>query len=197
MTTSKSSDNHFWAQAVHDVGSALWLGGAVMGIAGVNKSGADLSQGIDRIRVANSAWSRFGPVEWAGIAATAVTGTRLTASNKGRLAAQKGFARAGAAKAAATALGAAATGWATYTGGKVGKAAEAAHARGEAIDVKDASIPTEGTPAELAKWQRRQRAAQFLVPVFAGANVVLTSYLTQSYRPAATAKGILGRLLPS
>ena len=32
MTTS--SDNHFVAQAVHDLGSALWFGGAVMGIAG-------------------------------------------------------------------------------------------------------------------------------------------------------------------
>ena len=196
MTSWKSSDGHPVAQAVHDVGSALWLGGAVMGVAGVNKSGADISQGIDRVRVANSAWSRFGPVEWAGIAATLVAGTRLTASNPGRLAAQRGFAPLGAAKAAATLLGAAATGWATFTGIQVGRTAEAAHRRGDPVDVKDASISTDRTPADLAAWQRRQRTAQYLVPVFAGANVVLNAYLTQSYRPAATARGLLGRFLP-
>ena len=48
---TSSSDNHVVAQAVHDLGSALWFGGAVMGIAGVNKSGQDLSQGLDRIRL--------------------------------------------------------------------------------------------------------------------------------------------------
>ena len=46
------TDNHYLAQAVHDLGSALWFGGTVMGVAGVNKSGADLTQGIDRVRVA-------------------------------------------------------------------------------------------------------------------------------------------------
>ena len=33
---TSNTDNHFVAQAVHDLGSALWFGGAVMGIAGVN-----------------------------------------------------------------------------------------------------------------------------------------------------------------
>jgi hypothetical protein len=34
-----NSDNHYIAQAVHDLGSALRFGGTVMGAAGVNKSG--------------------------------------------------------------------------------------------------------------------------------------------------------------
>jgi hypothetical protein len=192
----KNSDSHALAQAVHDLGSALWFGGAVMGVAGVNKSGADLSQGIDRIRVANSAWSRFAPVEWAGIAASALAGTRLTGTSKARLALQKGYTGVGAAKAATTALGAVSTAWATYSGMKVGKAAEAAQRRGETVEVKDASIPTDRTPSEVATWQRRQRVAQYLVPIFAGANIALTSYLTQTYRPVASARGVLGRVLP-
>src|SRR5919202_4583027 len=103
------SDNHAVAQAVHDLGSAVWFGGSVMGVAGVNKSGEDLENSLDRIRVANSAWSRFGPVEWAGIAATLVAGLRLTQVGKGRLALQQGFARTGTVKAAVAVVGAAPT----------------------------------------------------------------------------------------
>ena len=36
-----NTDNHFVAQAVHDLGSALWFGGAVMGIVGYNKFDRD------------------------------------------------------------------------------------------------------------------------------------------------------------
>ena len=198
MTESWKADGaHPVAQSVHDLGSALWFGGAVMGVAGVNKSGADLSQGIDRIRVANSAWSRFGPVEWAGILAAVLTGSRLTAADAPRIAAQKGMGSLSAAKTAAIALGIASTAWATYTGGKVGKVAEEVARRGDDVAVKDASVPTAQTPPELAKWQGRQRVAQYLVPVFAGANIAFSSYLSQSFRPSATAKGFLGRRLPA
>jgi hypothetical protein len=37
---------------------------------------------------------------------------------------------------------------------------------------------------------------QFLVPALAGANIVCNSWLVQSYRAGATAKGVLRRLLP-
>lgn len=193
---SSPTDNHALAQAVHDLGSALWFGGAVMGVAGVNKSGADLAQGIDRIRVANSAWSRFGPVEWAGVAATLLAGSRLTQVGGRRLALQQGFARTGAIKAAVATLGAGATAFAAYSGSRIGKLAEEAEARGEKIEVKDASIPTETTPPQIAAWQRRQRLAQYAVPLLAGANIALGSYLVQSYRTGATAKGIAHRVLP-
>lgn len=193
---STTSDAHPIALAVQDLGNALWFGGAVMGIAGVNKSGADLAQGIDRIRVANSAWSRFGPVEWAAIVASVVADARVGSTAKGRLALQEGYATLALAKQVAAGLGIAATAYATYTGRKVGKAAEAAHARGESVDVKDASIPTDGTPSELATWQRRQRVSQYLVPVAVGANIAIASYLAQAYRPAATARGVLRRFLP-
>ena len=192
----KSDAAHPVAQSLHDLGSALWFGGAVMGIAGVNKSGADLSQGIDRIRVANSAWSRFGPVEWAGILSAVVSGARLTAADAPRIAAQRGMGSLSAAKTAALGLGIASTAWATYTGSRVGKVAEEINRRGDDVAVKDASVSTGATPPELAKWQSRQRVAQYLVPVFAGANIVFSSYLSQSFRPSATAKGLLGRLLP-
>ena len=76
-------------------------------------------------------------------------------------------------------------------------ALERAKDRGEHFDTRDATIPNAQTPPEIAAWQRRQRVAQYLVPLFAGANIVLNAYLTQHYRPGVTATGIARRLLPS
>ena len=192
-----NTDNHAIAQAVHDLGSALWFGGTVMGVAGVNKSGADLEQGIDRVRVASSAWNRFAPAQWAGIAATLGAGLQLTRVGGRRMALQKGFAGVGALKAGIAVAGAAATAYAAYSGAKVGRLAEETEMRGQKLEVKDATSPTDQTPSELATWQRRQRITQYVVPLLAGANIVCGSYLVQSYRTAATAKGVLRRVLPS
>lgn len=191
-----TTDNHAVAQAVHDIGSALWLGGTVMGVAGVNQAGNDLSQGIDRIRVAGSAWRRFGPVQWMGIGATLLAGLQLTRSSGRRFALQKGYASVGTAKAGAAVLGAAATAYSAYCGMQIGKLAEQARQRGDRVDVRSATVPDTHTPTEIARWQRRQRFIQYVVPALAGANVVLGSYLVQSYRGVTTAKGVLNRFLP-
>ncbi|HEX8346048.1 MAG TPA: hypothetical protein VF657_15105 [Actinoplanes sp.] len=191
------TDNHAVAQAVHDLGSALWFGGTVMGVAGVNKSGADLPQGIDRIRVASSAWNRFAPAQWAGIGATLIAGLQLTRVGGRRMVLQKDFASVGGLKAGLAVAGAAATAFAAYSGNKISQVAEEADLRGEKVEVQDATLPTQHTPAEVAKWQRRQRVAQFTVPVLAAANIVCGSYLVQSYRLGATTKGVVRRLLPS
>jgi len=190
-----TTDNHFIAQSVHDLGTALWFGGSVMGIAGVNKSGSDLTAGIDKVRVASSAWSRFQPAQFGGIAATLVTGLQLTRSNKQRLALQKGYGTVGTLKAALTVAGAGATAYAAYSGAKIGQLAEQA-ARDGSLEVKDATLPSAGTPAEIKKWQARQRVTQAAVPALAGAVIVCNAWLVQSYRVGSTVKGILGRLLP-
>jgi hypothetical protein len=190
----KSTDNHAVAQAVHDLGSAMWFGGATMGVVGVNKSGKDLSQGIDRIRVAKSGWARFSPLEWAGIGATMLAGMRLTRSSAGRLAMQKPFGAVGAAKAGVTAAGALATAYAAFCGAKVASLAEQAYQRGEEVEVEDATTPTSRTSDKIASWQRQQQVVQYVVPALAGANIALGSYLVDAYRPARTVRGILGRL---
>ncbi len=191
-----SDDQKYLAQAVHDLGAALWFGGSVMGVAGVNKSGSDLSQGIDRIRVAGSAWNRFAPAQWGGVAATLLTGLWLTGSNTRRLAVQEGYARVGAVKAGLTVAGAAATAYSAYSGQKIGQLAEEAHRRGETVETKDATIPTAGTPAEVATWQKRQRYAQVAVPVLAGGVITCNAWLVQAYRTGATLRGVLGRITP-
>jgi hypothetical protein len=193
---SKQDDNHYLAQAVHDLGSALWFGGTVMGVAGVNKSGSDLTQGIDRVRVASAAWGRFAPAQWAGIAGTLLGGLQLTRVGGRRIALQKGFGTVGAVKAGLAVAGAGATAWSAYSGSRIGKLAEQAQQRGTPVEVKDATIPTAATPPDIATWQKRQRIAQFTVPVLAGANIVCGSWLVQSYRAGSTLKGIARRFLP-
>jgi hypothetical protein len=165
-----TDDSHVLAQAVHDLGAALWFGGAVMGVAGVNKAGNDLRDPLDKVRVAESAWQRFAPVEWAGIAAVLVAGSQLTRASSGRFAA--------------------------YSGQKIGQLTEQAAAQGRAVDVQDASTPSAQTPPEIAAWQRRQRVSQVLVPLASGANIVLNAYLVQTSRPGATARGLVRTLLP-
>ncbi len=193
---SSTDDSNVLAQAVHDLGAALWFGGSVMGAAGVNKSGADLRDPLDKIRVAESAWSRFAPAQWAGIAAVLLAGARLTSESSSRLAAQHGWARAGGTKAAVAVLGAGATAFAAYSGQKVGQLAEQAQQSGQQVDVQDANVPGPQTSPELATWQQRNRVAQYLVPLLSGANIVLNAYLVQTYRPGAAARGVARRLLP-
>ena len=190
------TSSHVVAQSVHDLGAALWFGGTVMGVAGVNKAGNDLRDPLDKVRVAESAWRRFAPVEWAGIAAVLGAGTQLTRASKGRLATQHGWARAGSTKAAVAVAGAAASAFAAYSGNKIGQLTEQAARSGQQLDVQDASTPSAQTPPDIVRWQRRQRAAQYLVPLTSGANIVLNAYLVQTYRPAATARGLLRRVLP-
>jgi hypothetical protein len=197
MSAISTDDSRVAAQAIHDLGAALWFGGSVMGVAGVNKSGADLRDGVDKVRVAESAWRRFAPAQWLGIGAVLVAGSRLTWESKGRLVVQYGLGRAGAAQAALAVAGAAATGFAAWSGIRIGQLTERARERGEPFDTDDATIPNDRTPPEVAVWQRRQRVAQYLVPALAGANIVVNAYLTQHYRPGATVAGIARRLLPS
>lgn len=191
------TDNHPVAQAVHDLGSALWFGGTVMGVAGVNKSGADLPHDIDRIKVASAAWRRFAPAQWAGIGATLVAGSWLTGASGRRLAFQKGFGSVGALKAAVTVAGAAASGYAAFCGNRIARLAEQAEKQGDPVDVTDATVPSSQTPPELAAWQRRQRVTQYVVPVLAGANIACGSYLVQAYRPGTTLRNVTRRLLPT
>ena len=197
MSATSTDDTHVVAQAVHDLGAALWFGGSVMGVAGVNKSGEDLRDGIDKVRVAESAWRRFAPVQWLGIGGVLVAGSQLTWESKGRLVVQHGLGRAGAAQAVFAVAGAVATAFAAWSGNRIGQLTERARERGERFDTHDATVPSAQTPPEVAVWQRRQRVAQYVVPAFAGANIVLNAYLTQQYRPGATLAGIARRLRPS
>jgi hypothetical protein len=57
------------ARSLHDVGLATWFGGSLMGAVGLNGAAAVVDQPDQRLRVANTGWARWTPVNLAGIAA--------------------------------------------------------------------------------------------------------------------------------
>jgi hypothetical protein len=79
-------------RTLHDLGLAAWFGGSLMGATGVNGAAAAVEDPTQRLRVANSGWARWTPLNLAGIAAHLAGGAVLTGANKGRLAGQQGVA---------------------------------------------------------------------------------------------------------
>jgi hypothetical protein len=90
------------ARTLHDLGLATWFGGSLMGATGVNGAAAVVQDPTQRLRVANSGWARWTPLNLAGIAAHLAGGAVLTGANKGRLAGQQGVAATSTAKTALT-----------------------------------------------------------------------------------------------
>jgi hypothetical protein len=88
-----STDNTL-ARTLHDLGLAAWFGGSLMGATGVNGAAAVVEDPTQRLRVANSGWARWTPLNLAGIVAHLAGGAVLTGANKGRLAGQHGVAAA-------------------------------------------------------------------------------------------------------
>jgi hypothetical protein len=68
-----STDNTV-ARTLHDVGLAAWFGGPLMGAAGVNGAAAVVEDPTQRLRVANTGWARWTPLNLAGIAAHLAAG---------------------------------------------------------------------------------------------------------------------------
>ena len=57
------------ARSLHDLGLAAWSGGSLMGTVGLNGAAAVVDAPAQRLRVANTGWARWTPVNLAGIAA--------------------------------------------------------------------------------------------------------------------------------
>jgi hypothetical protein len=57
------------SRSLHDAGLAAWFGGSLMGAVGLNGAAAQVEEPKQRLRVANSGWNRWTPVNLAGIGA--------------------------------------------------------------------------------------------------------------------------------
>src|SRR5215212_372970 len=90
------------ARTLHDLGLAACFGGSLMGATGLNGAASVVDDPAQRLRVANTGWARWTPLNLAGIAAHLAGGVVLTGGNKGRLAGQQGAATASAVKTALT-----------------------------------------------------------------------------------------------
>jgi hypothetical protein len=182
-----STDNTL-ARTMHDVGLAAWFGGSLMGAAGVNGAAAVVEDPAQRLRVANSGWARWTPLNLAGIAAHLAGGAVLLGANKGRLAGQRGVATASTVKTALTLAALGTTAYARVLGKKLERAGD--------VPVEGGTSPSPATPDEVARSQRRLAMLQWVIPALTGAVLVVNARMGEQQRPAQVTRGMIRRLLP-
>jgi hypothetical protein len=176
------------SRSLHDIGLAAWFGGSLMGAVGLNGATAQVEEPKQRLRVANSGWNRWTPVNLAGIAAHLAGGAVLLTANKGRLASQQGVGRATVVKTALTSAALAATAWSRALGAKLDEAGE--------VPVEGGTDPSVDTPENVAKAQRQLKLLQWVIPALTGAVLVVNARMGEQQRPAQVTGGLLGRLRP-
>jgi len=182
-----STDNTL-ARTLHDIGLAAWFGGSLMGAAGVNGAAAVVENPTQRLRVANTGWARWTPLNLAGIAAHLAGGAVLTAANKGRVVGQQGVATASTVKTALTLAALGTTAYARLLGKKLERASD--------VPVEGGTTPSRTTPDEVARAQRQLTALQWVIPALTGAMLIVNARMGEQQRPTQVARGMIRRLLP-
>jgi hypothetical protein len=180
--------NNTVARTLHDLGLAAWFGGSLMGAAGLNGAAAVVEDPTQRLRVANSGWARWTPLNLAGIAAHLAGGAVLTGANKGRLAGQQGVATVSTLKTALTVAALGVTGYARALGRKLERAGD--------VPVEGGTSPNPATPKDVVRAQRQLTVLQWLIPVLTGAVLVVNARMGEQQRPTRVTKGLVRRLLP-
>ena len=169
-----STDNTL-ARTLHDLGLAAWFGGSLMGATGVNGAAAAVQDPTQRLRVANTGWARWTPLNLAGIAAHLAGGAVLTGANKGRLAGQQGVAGASRVKTALTVAALGTTAYARVLGKKLERAGD--------VPVEGGTTPNPATPDEVTRAQRQLTALQWVIPALTGAVLVVNARMGEQQRP--------------
>jgi hypothetical protein len=176
------------ARSLHDLGLAAWFGGSLMGATGVNGAAAAVEDPTQRLRVTNTGWARWTPLNLAGIAAHLAGGAVLTGANKGRLAGQRGVATASTVKAALTVAALGVTGYARLLGKKLERAGD--------VPVQGGTTPSPTSPEDVGRAQRQLTALQWVIPVLTGAVLVVNARMGEQQRPTQVTGGLVRRLLP-
>jgi hypothetical protein len=182
-----STDNTL-ARSLHDLGLAAWFGGSLMGAAGLNGAAAVVQDPNQRLRVANSGWARWTPLNLAGIVAHLAGGAVLTGANKGRLAGQQGVAATSTIKTALTVAALGTTAYARVLGKKLERAGD--------VPVEGGTTPNTATPDGVTRAQRQLTALQWVIPVLTGAMLVVNARMGEQQRPTQVTGGLVRRLLP-
>ncbi len=175
--------NNTVIRSLHDVGLAVWCGGALMGAIGLNGAANTVKDHTDRAAVASAGWARWAPVNAAAIGVHAFGGIGLIAANKGRVAGQQGVAANTIVKAALTGVALAATAFSGWKGKIVADAGYFA--------ADGAVVPSAATSPEVAAAQQQLRIAQWVTPVVTAALIVLGSAQGEQQRPSQVLKGLL------
>jgi hypothetical protein len=163
------------AAIAHDVGLAAWFGGAWMGAVGLNGATIEVDDHTQRTRVANAGWFRWAPIAGASlvahVASAYVLGRFLWVPPGHPIAGTRRLRALRTALTAAAVLSTVETG---VSGQRV--------VRGGDVPVATAVMPIAATPPAVAAAQRRLRVAQWLVPGFTGALLVVEVLQRRSCR---------------
>jgi hypothetical protein len=145
------SERNTLVRSLHDLGLAVWFGGSLAGAVAVNGAAADVPDPKLRLRVANTGWARWTPINAAAIAAHLVGGAGLLQANRGRAATQSGVGASAVAKLVLTGAALAVTAYSRALGKQL------LHADG--VPVGGATEPAPVTPPDLARAQRSSTPA--------------------------------------
>jgi hypothetical protein len=170
---------------MHDAGLAAWFGGSLMGAVGLNGAAAEVSSPAERLQVASAGWDRWAPVNAAAIGAHLAGGTAILLSESRRVAAQRGVGAMTVTKAALTAAALGSTAYSRLLGKKMEKTASA--------PTEGITEPATATPADVGKAQRQQRIAQWAIPLFTGALLVVSSLAGEQQKPRSILRGVAAR----
>lgn len=176
------------ARSMHDIGLATWFGGSLMGAVGVNGASGEVDEPKQRARVANTAWSKWTPVNLAGIAAHVGGSIWLIGANKGRIGSQRGVGTMSLAKTVLTGAALGATAYSRVLGQRI-------IAEGD-VPVESGTRPSSDTPEHVAAAQKQLKLLQWAIPALTGTLLVISAKAGEQQRPAEVAKGIVGRVLP-
>jgi uncharacterized membrane protein len=183
-----TSNDNTVARTLHDLGLATWFGGSLMGATGVNGAAAAVEDPTQRLRVANTGWARWTPLNLVGIAVHLAGGAVLTGANKSRLAGQQGVAATSAVKAALTLAALGPTAYARVLGKKLERASD--------VPVEGGTTPSPTTPDQVTRAQRQLTVLQWVIPALTGALLVVNARMGEQQRPTRVTKGLVRRLLP-
>jgi hypothetical protein len=176
-------------RSMHDTGLAAWFGGSLMGAVGLNGAAAQASNPGERLQIASAGWDRWAPVNAAAIGTHLVGAAGILVAESPRVAAQRGVGAMSVAKTALTAAALAVTGYARVVGKKMENAGQ--------TPTEGTTEPAAETPAEVSAAQRQQRVAQWMIPVFTGALLVISALAGEQQKPQSVLRGITARVIRS
>jgi hypothetical protein len=180
------SERNTVLHSMHDIGLAGWFGGSLMGAVGLNGAAAQAHNPAERLEIASAGWDRWTPVNLAAIGVHLVGAAGILVSEAPRVAAQKGVGAMSAAKTALTVAALGATAYSRMAGKKMEKT--------DGAPVEGITEPAPSTPEDVSGAQRQQRVAQWMVPVFTGALLVVSSLAAEQQKPSSVQRGVMARV---
>ncbi len=180
-----SSNRNTIIRSLHDVGAAAWFGGSLMGAVALNGASKDVSNPLERAKIASSGWARWAPFSAAAIGAHLAGGASLLLAHRDRVSGQPGVGANTAVKTALTAAALATTAYSGVLGAKLAKTA------GDDTYTEGGTTPSGATPDNVAAIQQQLRILQWATPVLTGALIVLGAQQGEQQRPQQRIRGWL------